>query len=237
MYGECSSVNEILEGFLEAIRLIVTLDPEVLEIASRSLLISLLAIAISAGIAIPLGSLIHLREFPGKGMLIGIIHTLYSLPTVIAGLFVFLLLSSAGPFGFLRLLFTPAGMVLGQAVLVLPVLTGLTLTALSGVGREKRDMLLSLGATELQSMLAILGEARYAILSAVILGFGRAISEVGAAMIIGGNIRGQTRVLTTAIALETSRGNFALSIALGLILLLLAVCVNLSLVLLERWRQ
>lgn len=230
-------MNEILYGFLEAIRLILTLDPEVFEIASRSLLISLSAIAIAAAISIPLGSLIHFRDFPGKRWIIGAIHTLYSLPTVVAGLFIFLLLSSSGPLGFLRLLFTPAGMVLAQAILVLPITTGLTISALSGIARDMRDTLLSLGATELQSILTILGESRYAILSAMLLGFGRAISEVGAAMIIGGNIRGQTRVLTTAIALETSRGNFALSIALGIILLLLAVGVNLSLMLLERWRH
>lgn len=230
-------MNEIIEGFTEAIRLILTLDPEVLEITARSLLISLTAIAISAVISVPLGSLIHFREFTGKGMVIGAIQTLYSLPTVLAGLFLFLLLSSAGPLGSLRMLFTPSGMILAQTMLILPITTGLTISALSGMGAEVRDTVISLGATPLQSMLTILNEARYAISSALLLGFGRAISEVGAAMIIGGNIKGQTRVLTTAIALETSKGNFSLSIALGLILLLVAVSVNLSLFLLGRWRR
>ncbi|MDH7592809.1 MAG: ABC transporter permease [Methanomicrobiales archaeon] len=230
-------MNEIVEGFIEAIRLIVTLDPEVLEITVRSLVISLIATVLSAAVSIPLGSLLYLREFPGKGAVIGVIQTLYSLPTVIAGLFIFLLLSNAGPFGFLRLLFTPAGMVIAQTVLILPITTGLTIAALSGIGREVRDTLLSLGATEYQSILAILGEARFAICSALLLGFGRAISEVGAAMIVGGNIRGQTRILTTAISLETSIGNFSLSIALGIILLLLALGVNLSLALLGRWHH
>jgi tungstate transport system permease protein len=146
---------------------------------------------------------------------------------VIAGLFVFLLISRAGPFGFLRLLFTPAGMVLAQSLLILPIMAGLTLTALSGVDRSKRDTIISLGATEVQTILSLVHEARFAILGAVALGFGRAISEVGAAMMIGGNIRGFTRVLTTAIALETSMGNISLSLALGIILLAIALVVNL----------
>ncbi|HNW81047.1 MAG TPA: ABC transporter permease, partial [Methanoregulaceae archaeon] len=146
--------------------------------------------------------------------------------TVLAGLLVFLLLSRSGPFGFLRLMFTPTGMVIGQIVLIIPLMIGMTLIALSGVSRTKQDTVISLGASETQTVITIVKEARFAILGGVILGFGRAISEVGAAMMIGGNIRGYTRVLTTAIALETSMGNLSLSIALGLILLAIATVVT-----------
>jgi tungstate transport system permease protein len=220
-------VNEILEGFYQAVHLIITLNPEVMEITVRTLEISLISTAIATIISVPLGGLIHFREFRGKRVLVTLIQTLYALPTVIAGLFVFLLISRAGPFGFLRLLFTPGGMVLAQSLLILPIMTGLTLTALSGVERSTRDTIISLGATEVQTILSLVHEARFAILGSVALGFGRAISEVGAAMMIGGNIRGFTRVLTTAIALETSMGNISLSLALGIILLAIALVVNL----------
>ncbi|HPC55582.1 MAG TPA: ABC transporter permease [Methanolinea sp.] len=222
-------MNEIIDGFVQAFSLIISLDPEVLEITARSLLISLAATAVASLVAIPLGGLIHFREFGGKRGLITIIQTLYALPTVVAGLFVFLLLSRTGPLGFLGLLFTPVGMVIGQAVLIVPVLVGMTLVALSGVKRAISDEIVALGATQTQAILTIIREARFAIIGGIILGFGRAISEVGAAMIIGGNIRGYTRVLTTAIALETSMGNIALSIALGMILLGIAMVVTVAL--------
>lgn len=222
-------MNEIIDGFVQAFSLIISLDPEVLEITARSLLISLAATAVASLVAIPLGGLIHFREFGGKRGLITIIQTLYALPTVVAGLFVFLLLSRAGPLGFLGLLFTPVGMVIGQAVLIVPVLVGMTLVALSGVKRAISDEIVALGATQTQAILTIIREARFAIIGGIVLGFGRAISEVGAAMIIGGNIRGYTRVLTTAIALETSMGNIALSISLGIILLGIAMVVTVAL--------
>jgi tungstate transport system permease protein len=219
-------LNEIVEGFIQAFQLIATLDEEVLEITVRSLLISLSATLIGSAIAIPVGGLIHFREFGGKRGLVTIIQTLYALPTVLAGLLVFLLLSRSGPFGFFRLMFTPTGMIIGQIVLIIPLMIGMTLIALSGVSRTKQDTVISLGASELQTIVVIVKEARFAILGGVILGFGRAISEVGAAMMIGGNIRGYTRVLTTAIALETSMGNISLSIALGIILLAIAMMVT-----------
>ncbi|MDH7509593.1 MAG: ABC transporter permease [Methanolinea sp.] len=226
-------MNEIIDGFVQAFQLIISLDPEVIEITARSLLISLAATAVASLVAIPLGGLIHFREFGGKRGLITIIQTLYALPTVVAGLFVFLLLSRAGPLGFLGLLFTPTGMVIGQAVLIIPVLAGMTLVALSGVKKTISDEIVALGATQTQAILTIIKEARFAIIGGIILGFGRAISEVGAAMIIGGNIRGYTRVLTTAIALETSMGNIALSIALGIILLGIAMVVTVALFLVQ----
>jgi tungstate transport system permease protein len=222
-------VNEIVDGVVQAFWLIATLNPEVLEITLRSLEISVAATILGALVSLPLGGLIHFHEFPGKRIVVNIIQTLYALPTVIAGLFLFLFISRAGPFGVLGMLFTPVGMVLAQFILILPILIGLTISALSTIDRESRLTVMSLGASSTQSVFTIMKEARFAILAAVILGFGRAISEVGAAMMIGGNIRGATRVLTTAITLETSMGNFALSIALGIILLGVAVVVNLIL--------
>jgi tungstate transport system permease protein len=219
-------MNEVLEGILQAIQLIVSLNPEVLDITARSLFISLLATLVASLIAIPIGGFIHFKEFGGKRGLITIIQALYALPTVLVGLLVWLLLSRSGPFGFLHLLFTPTGMIIGQIVLIVPLMIGMTLIALSGVSQTKQDTVISLGATGLQTVITIVKEARFAILGGVILGFGRAIAEVGAAMIIGGNIRGYTRVLTTAIALETSIGNLSLSIALGIILLLIALIVT-----------
>jgi tungstate transport system permease protein len=219
-------MNEIMDGFDEAVHLIVALDAEVIGITARSLIISLSATLIASAIAIPIGGFIHFREFGGKSGVVTIIQSLYALPTVLAGLLVFLLLSRSGPFGFLGLLFTPTGMVIAQVILIIPLMIGMTLIALSGVSRMKQDTVLALGATEGQTILTIIQEARFAILGGVILGFGRAISEVGAAMMIGGNIRGYTRVLTTAIALETSMGNISLSIALGIILLLIAGVVT-----------
>ena len=219
-------MNEVVQGIIQAVELIVSLDPEVLDITARSLLISLSATLVASLIAIPIGGFIHFKEFGGKRGLVTIIQTLYALPTDLAGLLVFLLLSRAGPLGFLGLLFTPAGMIIAQIVLIVPLMIGMTLIALSGVSRTKQDTVISLGATDTQTVITIVKEARFAILGGVILGFGRAISEVGAAMMIGGNIRYHTRVLTTAIALETSMGNLSLSIALGFILLAIAMMVT-----------
>ena len=224
---------EIVEGFLEAIRLIVTLDPDVMAIAARSIAISLTATIVASLIAVPLGAAINFGTFPGRKSLINLIQTLYSLPTVIVGLLIFLLISRVGPFGFMRLLFTPTAMIVAQTVLILPIMTGLTISALSGIDPVIRDTLRSLGATRLQFLTNILKEARFAILATVAVGFGRAISEVGAAILVGGNIAASsfassTRVLTTAISLETSMGNISQSIALGIVLLAIALGVNLA---------
>ncbi|MDD2777426.1 MAG: ABC transporter permease [Methanocellales archaeon] len=222
-------MNEIINGLIKAIELIVTLDPEVIDITLLTLRISIASILITSLIFIPTGSLIHFHEFRGKRWLINIIQTLFALPTVVVGLLVFLLLSRAGPLGFLGFFFTPTGMVIGQVILIAPIMTGLTISALSGVDKTIRDTIVSLGATEFQAILATIKEARYAILAAVIAGYSRGISEVGAAMMIGGNIRGYTRVLTTAIALETSMGNIEFSLALGIILMSLAFVINIIL--------
>lgn len=222
-------MNEIAEGLIKAIELIITLNPEVMEIAGRSIAISSVSTIIASLICIPVGGLIHFHEFCGKKTLIIIIQTFYSIPTVCVGLLVFLLLSRSGPLGMLGLLFTPAGMILAQIILISPIMLGLSISAFRGVGRAVQDTAVSLGAARFQSLCILIKEAKYALVSAVILGFGRAVSEVGCAMIVGGNIRGFTRVLTTAIALETSIGNFELSIALGIILLCISFIVSLLL--------
>ena len=222
-------MQEIWNGFLRAIELIITLNPVVVEITARSLAISLSSAFLAAIICIPLGGLIEFRSFSGKRALINLIQTLYSLPTVTVGLLVFLLLSRSGPLGGLNLLFTPAGMVLGQTILITPILIGLTYSALSAISPQIKDTARSLGASEMQIIVAVLREARPAVLAAVLLGFGRALSEVGVAMMIGGNIRGYTRVLTTSIALETSMGNLELSMALGIILISISLAINLVL--------
>jgi len=233
---------EIIEGFIEAIRLIVTLDPDVMAIAARSIIISLTATIIASLIALPLGAAINFGKFRGRRSLINLIQTLYSLPTVIVGLLIFLLISRAGPLGFLRLLFTPTAMIIAQTVLIIPIMTGLTISALSGVDPVIRDTLTSLGATRFQFLINIMKEARFAILAAVAVGFGRAISEVGAAILVGGNIAASsfmssTRVLTTAISLETSMGNIPQSIALGIVLLIIALGVNLVISTLQQGRS
>lgn len=222
-------MNEIFNGILQAINLILTLNPEVVEITTRTLFISLSATFIGAIISIPIGGLINFKKFRGKRSLINLIQTLYSLPTVLVGLFVFLLLSQSGIFGDLRLLFTPTGMIIGQIILIMPILIGFTITALKSVGNDIIDLSISMGASEFQAIYTIMREAKYAIMAAVILGFGRAISEVGVAIMIGGNIRGFTRVITTTISLETSKGNLEISIALGIILLGIALIINLLL--------
>jgi tungstate transport system permease protein len=222
-------LTELWQGLITAIKLIVSLDPEVVAITTRSLAISASACLLATIVCLPLGSIIHLHRFPGRRALISIIQTLYGIPTVLVGLFVFVLFSRNGPLGGLELLFTPTVMVIGQVLLVSPILLGLTISALSGVDPAILDTAVSLGASLRQTALVLLREARFAVLAAVIMGFGRAISEVGLAIMVGGNIRGFTRVLTTAISLETSKGELELAFALGLILLAIALVVNIVL--------
>ena len=222
-------LDEIIQAVSQAIILILELNQELIRITKLSLYISLTSTLIASLIAIPIGGMIYYYEFRGKRTIINLIQTLYSIPTVLVGLFLFLLISKQGPFGFLSLLFTPNGMIIGQTLLILPILIGFTITALVGVSIQIRELAVSLGASTYQTIITIIKEARYAIMGAVILGFGRAISEVGVSILIGGNIRGFTRTFTTAISLETSRGNLVLSIALGFILLSLSLVVNLLL--------
>ena len=220
---------EIWDGFTRAIELLVSLDPEVMRIAGRSLIISGTSCFLASLICLPLASLIHFHQFRGKRALISTIQTLFAMPTVLVGLFVLVLFSRVGPLGFFRILFTPYAMVIGQILLISPLLLGFTISALSGVSREIMDTATSLGASGFQTVWLVLREARYAVLAAVIMGFARAISEVGCAMMVGGNIRGATRVMTTAISLEASKGDIALAIALGIILLFVALIINIAL--------
>ena len=220
-------MDEISAGFIRAIQLIVTLDPQVVEITARSLSISLTSVFIASLIDIPIGGIIQFHNFRGKRALINLIQTFYSLPTVTVGLLVFLLLSRSGPLGSLGLLFSPGGMIIGQTILITPIMIGLTISALGGVSVQIKETAMSLGATDLQVIFTILKEAKAAVIAAILLGFGRALSEVGVAMMIGGNIRGYTRVLTTAISLETSMGDLELSMALGIILISISLAVNL----------
>ncbi len=220
---------DIWHGLTRAVQLIVTLDPEVMAIAGLSLRIAVSSTLLASIICLPLSSLIHFQHFRGKRSLISLIQTFYSIPTVTVGLLVFVLFSRSGPLGGLNLLFTPTVMVIGQIILVTPILLGLTISALSGVDRTITDTARSLGASGWQAAWVVLREARFAVMAAVILGFGRAISEVGLAIMVGGNIRGFTRVITTAISLETSRGDWELSMALGIILIIIALVINIAL--------
>jgi len=222
-------LSEIWQGLIKAWELIISLDPEVLEITGRSLRIAVTSTVIASVICLPLGSIIHSYRFRGKRLLISVVQTLYSMPTVSVGLLVFLLFSRSGPLGGLSLMFTPDVMIVGQAILVMPIILGLTISALSGVDKVIADTAVSLGASKFQTALVTLKEARFAVFAAMILGFGRAISEVGLALMVGGNIRGFTRTLTTAISLETSKGELELALALGMILLSIALVINIVL--------
>jgi tungstate transport system permease protein len=222
-------MSVIWEGLVKAVQLIVSFDPEVMGIAGLSLRISVTATLLAAVICLPLGSVIHFNRFAGKRILLNLIQTFYSIPTVVVGLFVFVLFSRAGPLGDLGLLFTPTVMIIGQMILITPVLLGLTISALSGVDKAIPDTARSLGASGFQTMAVVLREARFAVMAAILLAFGRAISEVGLALMVGGNILGVTRVLTTAISLETSKGDFGLAFALGIILILIALIINIVL--------
>jgi tungstate transport system permease protein len=222
-------VTEIWDGLAKAIELLTSLDPEVMQIAGRSLSIAGTSCLLASLICLPLASLIHFRQFRGKRAIISTIQTLFAMPTVLVGLFVLVLFSRAGPLGLFRILFTPTAMMIGQILLISPLLLGFTISALSGVSKEVVDTATSLGASGFQTIWLVLREARYAVLAAVIMGFARAISEVGCALMVGGNIKGATRVITTAIALEASKGDIALAIALGMILLFLALIINIAL--------
>jgi len=222
-------LEELWQGFVKALQLIASLDSEVIEVTRRSLAISATSCCIVTLIAIPLGSLIHLSHFRGKRGLISVIQTLFSLPTVVVGLLVFVLFSRVGPLGGFNIMFTPKVMVIGQVILITPLILGLVISALSGVDKAVPETAVSLGASRLQAAVMTLREARYAVLTGVVMGFGRALSEVGLALMVGGNIRGFTRTLTTAISLETSKGDIELALALGIILLLLALGINITL--------
>jgi tungstate transport system permease protein len=220
-------MDYILDAFLGAFWLILSLDREIFTIALLSIRIAGTATVFATLLGVPLAYSIATREFPGKSAVLTVFNTLMALPTVVVGLFCYSFLSRRGPLGFLDLLFTPAGVIVGDVILAFPLVLALTIAAVNAVDPRARLTALALGATSWQTSWVVLLEARYALMAAVINGFGRVVAEVGSAMMLGGNIRGYTRTLTTAIALETSKGEFAFGMALGLILLTLALTVNL----------
>ena len=227
-------MTELWDGFVQALQLIGSFDHEVMAIAWRSLWISATSSTIAMLICLPLGSLIHFRSFPGKRLLVSVVQTLFSIPTVLIGLLVFLFISNAGPLGGLGLLFSPTAIIIGEVILISPIILGLIISALSAVDKKVTETALSLGATRIQAATVNLREAKYAIITALVMGFGRAISEVGIALMVGGNIRGYTRTMTTAISLETSKGEIELSIALGIILISIALVINIGMHWLQR---
>lgn len=216
----------LLAGIIQAVKLVVSLDPTMMEIIFLSLKVSGSAVIIAAALGIPYGAYLGLRQAAGVKWQIRIIYTFMGFPPVVAGLVVYLLLSSSGPFGALDLLFSPAAMIFVQALLAFPIITGLSMVGIRERNMELRDTAVSLGATPLQVAATVVREARFSIMGAVVAGFGRVIAEVGAVMMVGGNIEGHTRVMTTAIVLETRKGNFELAIGLGLVLLTLAFLIN-----------
>jgi tungstate transport system permease protein len=219
----------IFEGIRKAFYLLFTLDPEVRGITLLSLQISGTATLISLFLGISTGTLVALTEFPGRRLVVSLINTGMGLPPVVVGLFVSILLWRNGPLGFLEILYTPTAMIIAQAVIASPIVMGITLAAIQALPKNLRLQILSLGATRLQMVWILVKEARLPLLAGVMAGFGGVISEVGASIMVGGNIKGYSRVLTTATVLETSRGNFDVAIALGIILLLLAYFINLVL--------
>lgn len=198
---------------------------DVLDVTLLSLYVSGMATLLGSAVGIPLGALVGLKEFGGKGLLKTITYTMYGFPPVISGLLIYYLFSRSGPFGFLGILFTPTAMILAETLLVIPLTAGITITAVSEVDKSIKDTIRALGASPRQSTLTVMREAWVGLVMASMIGFGRAIAEVGAAYMVGGNIEGKTRVLTTAIMLETRMGEFGYAIGLGIVLLAVAMAV------------
>lgn len=209
-----------------AFSLVVTLDPDLMEIVWLSLKVSLSAVLLATVIALPLGAMLGLFRFPGRGALIIVLNALMGLPPVVVGLIVYLLLSRSGPLGVMGLLFTPAAMVIAQVVLVTPIVAALTRQVVEDLWVEYAEELRSLGATPGRALATLLWDSRFTLVTAVLAGFGRASAEVGAVMIVGGNIDHVTRVMTTAIALEVSKGDLPLALGLGMILIVISMAVN-----------
>jgi tungstate transport system permease protein len=216
----------MIESLHRAVELVLTGDPEVYFIAWLSLRLSLSSVLIASLIGLPLGFVLGLRPFRARKLIVAALNTLMALPTVVVGLFVYVLISRSGPLGFMGLLFSPEAVIVGQTILCLPIIVSLVYSALSRTDRRLPETLVTLGASPSQLFWMVLREARVAILSALLAGFGRLIGEVGVSMMLGGNIRWYTRTLTTAIALETSKGESEQALALGVILLLIALAVN-----------
>lgn len=227
----------IWQGLLKSIQLLLQGDPEVLEVTLLTLRVSCTATLISLIIGVPLGTLLALKQFPGKRFIFSLVNSGMGLPPVVVGLWVSIFLWRAGPLGRLNIMYTPEAIILAQAVIALPIIIGLTGAAIQQTDPKLRLLIRALGTTKLQFLWILLKEVRFAIFAAIIAGFGAVVSEVGASMMVGGNIKGQTRVLTTATVLEVSKGNFDVAIALSIILSLLAYLATLWLTLLQQKSQ
>jgi tungstate transport system permease protein len=226
-------MNDLLQGCIQAVRLIFSLDPALYEIIWLSLYVAGIALAFSTLVGIPLGAVMGLKRFLGRRFVMALLYTGMGFPPVVIGLFVYLIFSRSGPAGTLGWLFTPRAIIVAQTIISFPLVAGFTMAAVMGVDPNLRQQLFSLGATKWQATVAILSEARIGVIVSIIAGFGSIISEVGAVMLAGGNIEHKTRTLTTAIVLETRKGSFDLAIALGIILLLLTFLTNVAMLRLQ----
>ena len=229
-------MNPFLDSAAQAVQLVANRDPQLLRIVGLSMSVSALACVIATVIGLLAGSVVAVWRFPGRGAVIVVLNTLLALPSVVVGLIVYLLLSRAGPLGAWGILFTPAAMVIAQSLLVTPIVAALARQIIEDAMRDHGEQLRSLGAGRLACALIIAWDERLALLTLALVAFGRAISEVGAVMMVGGNIAGVTRVMTTAIALETSKGDLPLALALGLVLLGVVLLLNVGVGLLRGWR-
>lgn len=219
-------MNEYSSVIGAALSMIATLNADLIEIVLLSLQVSLSAVAIASIVALPLGALIALQPFPGRRAVVILLNALMGLPPVVVGLTVYLLLSRAGPLGSMGLLFTPTAMVIAQSIIVLPIIAALSRQTIANLHEEYEEYLQSLGCSSMQKVATLLWDGRFRLFTAIMAGFGRAIAEVGAVIIVGGNIQHSTRVMTTTIALETSKGNMALALGLGVVLVTIALGVN-----------
>jgi tungstate transport system permease protein len=227
-------MNEIFAGLQEAFRLIFTFDSDLIEITLRSLQVSVTALLIASALALPLGTWLAIRRFRYRRFAIVVLNALMGLPPVVVGLMVYLLFSRSGPFGVMGLLFTPTAMIVAQVIIITPLIASITHQAMRELWSEYHDLLISLNTTSLQRITALIRDGRRTLMTASLAGFGRGIGEVGAIMIVGGNIDHVTRVLTTAIALETGKGDFALALGLGFVLIALTLLVNFAIHALSR---
>ena len=221
-------MNDIWDGIVQAFILIYTFDSDLIKISLRSLQVTLSALAISCIIALPLAAVLTIRRFKFRRFMIALLNALMGLPPVVVGLLVYIVLSRSGPFGVLDLLYTTTAMVIAQTIIITPLITSIAHQSLRELWSEYHDLLISMNTSHMQRIMTLLWDARRALLTASLAGFGRAIGEVGAIMIVGGNIDNATRVLTTAIALETSKGDFALALALGFVLILITIALNIG---------
>jgi len=230
-------MEEIFTAFSQAMQLLLGADPTLGGIIGRTLLVSLSAVALATVVALPLGGVLALYPFPGRGAVVILLNAFMGLPPVVVGLVVYLLLSRGGPLGGLGLLFTPTAMIIAQCVLIIPIVAALARQVVLELWGEYGEQLRSLGAPRWRALFTLLYDGRHSLFTVVLAGFGRAIAEVGAVLIVGGNIAHVTRVMTTAIALETSKGDLALALALGLVLIALSLTVNGAVAMIQAWSR